>query len=116
MHDDDQNERYYSYVQGPDGIEPADSIRQCGRLVPRYIPESRNDTAASTTLVDLLQFYREIMHGLNRLQRRTFLLLLLGWTPEDIARVFGSSREAVYSRIRGRDGNGGLVGRNDYAA
>lgn len=116
MNDDDDKLTYYGYVQGLAGLEPADLVRQCGKLVPRHVPESRKDATPSSRFIDLLQFYREIMYGLNRLQRRTFLLLLLGWTPEDLARFFGTSRESIYSRIRGRDGNGGIVGRNEYAA
>jgi hypothetical protein len=114
-HDEDDDSKFYRYVRGLNGLEPVDSIRRCGKLVPRYEPESRKDDATSGRLIDLLGTYREIMYGLTRLQRRTFLLLLLGWTLEDVATFFGVSREAIYSRIRGRDGHSGMT-RNDYVA
>ena len=114
MRNDDTT--FYSYIRGLDGrLESADPIRWCGRLVPRPVPDTRKDESAGS-LVSLLRWYRRIMKGLNRAQRRTFLLLLLGWTPEDIAQADGVRRAAIYFRIRGKDGCGGLVARSPYAA
>jgi len=112
--DDKDDHKFHSYIRGHGGaLELADCIRRCGRLVPRHEPESRREGPSSRRLADLLEFCREITYGLNTLQRRTFLRLLLG-TLEDTANSFGISRAAVYSRIRGRDGNGGMIAQNEY--
>ncbi len=104
------------YFENGHSIEKAEFVRRCGKIVPRYVPESSREDPQPLSFAERLKLYHEIMHGLSRIQRQTFILLLLGWQPEEIAHWFAISRPAIYYRIRGRDGNGGLVGANDYAS
>lgn len=114
---DEDDAKFYAYIRRLDGrLEPADPIRRCGKLVPRHEPESRKEDTQPRPLRSVLKVYRHVMSGLNRRQRRTFLLLLFGWTPEDVARSFGVSRPAIYARIRGRGGRGGMIARNAFVS
>jgi hypothetical protein len=55
------------------------------------------------------------MYNLNRTERRTWILLLLGQSIVEIARKEGISRAAIYERIRGNfQGQGGMIRKNDY--
>ena len=58
---------------------------------------------------------REVMYGLNRTERRTWLLLLLGLPILEVACKEKVSRAAIYERIRGNSkGQGGMIRKNDY--
>ena len=55
------------------------------------------------------------MYGLNRIERRTWLMLLLGESITQIADREKRSRSAIYHRIRGNSkGQGGMIRKNDY--
>lgn len=105
---------YYRYVRALDGsLVPIDLVKQTGRLVPRFVPESRQE-AATRSLTEFLEFYRVIMYGLNRLERRTWVPLLLGQTPEDVARSHHVTRQAILARLRGNKGRGGMIRKNVF--
>jgi len=64
---------------------------------------------------ELMPLLRELMYGLNRIERRTWLLILLGTPIIEIARKDKVSPAAIYSRIRGNaKGQGGMIRKNDY--
>jgi len=55
------------------------------------------------------------MYGLTKTERRTWLLLLLGYSIVETARKENVSRSAIYERIRGNSkGQGGMIRKNDY--
>jgi hypothetical protein len=60
---------------------------------------------------DLLE---QICINLTPTERRTFLQLLEGRSIPDIARDEGVSHVAIYVRIRGKDGQGGMAAKNPY--
>jgi hypothetical protein len=105
---------YYRYIRRLDGsLEAIDFVKQGDRLVPRFTPESRKEEP-TRRIADFLRFYREIMYGLSRPERRTWLTLLMGSTIEDLALSEGVSRPAIYARIRGNKGRGGMIRKNVF--
>lgn len=108
---------YFRYIRTLNGsLEPIDLVRQNGRCVPRFSPRilsGQTDTPKS----DFIPLYREIMYGLSRLERRTWLPLLFGRSLDEVAKSQGVSRAAIYARIRGNSkGQGGMIRKNDYVA
>lgn len=57
---------------------------------------------------------RTLLSGLTRCERRTWRRLLDAWTIDAIAQADGVSRAAVYARIRGTRGRGGMVRKNSW--
>lgn len=58
----------------------------------------------------------ELCHHLNRLERRTWLQILNRRSILEIAEQEGVTRAAIYWRIRGKNGFGGMVAKNPYVA
>jgi hypothetical protein len=104
---------YFRYVRTLDGsLEPVDLIRHNGRSVPRFSGPKREAPRPQ-----LLGLYRELMYNLSRLERRTWVPLLLGRSFEEVAATHGISRAAIYARLRGNSkGQGGMVRKNEYVA
>jgi hypothetical protein len=105
---------YYRYCRTLEGkLEPVDYVRHNGRLVPRFVPDADDPPAKDRS--DLKRLLREVMYGLNRTERRTWLLLLLGNSILEVACKEKVSRTAIYERIRGNaHGHGGMIRKNDY--
>jgi hypothetical protein len=97
---------------------PIDLIRRNGQPAPRH----RHDWDAAPALAnadDAVPFgaLRNLLRGLTPLERRTWRRLLDGWSVDAIAVADGTSRAAVYARIRGSRGRGGgMVRKNAFVA
>jgi hypothetical protein len=104
---------YFRYCRTLDGrLEPVDTFIHNGRVVPRFVPETRKP---QTDRSDFKRLIREVMYNLNRTERRTWVSLLLGQSIVEIARKEEVSRSAIYERIRGNSkGQGGMIRKNDY--
>jgi len=110
----DVESTYFPYTRALDGsLQAPDTIKQNGVVVLRYVPESRS-TDAARTLISVLQFYRILMYGLNRRERLTWLALLIGYSPEHVAKSEGKRRQTVLARIRGNRGRGGMIRKNVF--
>lgn len=59
---------------------------------------------------------KELSINLNRIERRTWQQIIDGSSILEIARAERRSRTAIYARIRGSDGLGGMVAKNPYVA
>ena len=98
-------------------LEPVDLIRRNGHPVPRLVRSVFDSSGPGGERSDLLPLYREIMYGLSRLERRTWLPLLLDRSIDEVAESEGVSRAAIYARIRGNSKKqGGMIRKNDYVA
>jgi DNA-binding CsgD family transcriptional regulator len=96
---------------------PIDLIRRNGQAALRH----RHDWNADT--LDLAEREtrsfaerRNLLRGLTPMERRTWRRLLDGWSVDAIAVADGASRAAVYARIRGSHGRGGMVRKNAFVA
>ena len=56
----------------------------------------------------------EICENLTELERCTWLAIIDGRLIPDIARDEGVSHPAIYQRIRGKNGKGGMIRKNHY--
>jgi DNA-directed RNA polymerase specialized sigma24 family protein len=111
---DDETTKFQRYRDITGQIEPVQMARRNGKPVPSFSPHlaEPDPNPRSRELKELL---RELMYGLNRKERRAWLLLLLGVPIIDIAQREGVSRSAIYERIRGNSkGQGGMIRKNDY--
>lgn len=108
---------YFRYIRTLEGnLEPIDVVRQNGRCVPRFSPATLSGSQDKPPS-EFIPLYREIMYGLSRLERRTWLPLLFGRSVEEVAQSQGVSRAAIYARIRGNSKHqGGMIRKNDYVA
>jgi hypothetical protein len=98
-------------------LEAVDLIRRNGHPVPRLDRSVFGPPGLEGQRSDLLPLYREIMYGLSRLERRTWLPLLLDRSIDEVAQSQGVSRAAIYARIRGNSKKqGGMIRKNDYVA
>lgn len=98
-------------------VEPIDLVRRNRQLVPRFDISLLSGIGENDRQSDLLPLYRELMYGLTRLERRTWVPLLLGRSFDEVAKLHGVSRQALYARIRGNSkGQGGMIRKNDYVA
>ncbi len=93
---------------------PADLIRRGGRSAPRHRRDWDADPAVDNPRPFAVR--RRVLRDLTRIERRTWRRILAGWAIDTIARADGISRAAVYARIRGSDGRGGMVRKNPYVA
>jgi hypothetical protein len=106
---------YFRYARTLNGkLEPVSVARRNGRNIPLFSPCHLEPDPVETKS-DLKSLVRELMYGLNRTERRTWLLLLLGYSVLDVAQSEKVTRPAIYERIRGSSkGHGGMVRKNDY--
>ncbi len=106
---------YFRYIRTLHGrLEPVDVARHNGRLVARFSPAHTDPEGSAATSSDFRRLIREVMYALNRTERRTWGLLLLGNSIVEVARAERVSRAAIYERIRCSKGYGGMVRKNDY--
>ena len=95
-------------------IEPVGVFLRNGKPAPSFSPHLTEPDRHPRSR-ELRELLRELMYGLNRKERRTWLLLLLGVSVIDIAQRERVSRAAIYERIRGNSkGQGGMIRKNDY--
>lgn len=119
MNDKFDETTYYRHFRTLDGrLEPIDVVRRNGRLVPRFSPScTEHNPTPLTQSTDLRELLREVMYGLNRKQRRTWLLLLLQYPILEVARQERVTPTAIYERLRGSSkGHGGMIRKNEYVA
>jgi DNA-directed RNA polymerase specialized sigma24 family protein len=111
----DDETTYFRHCRDITGkLEPVGVTRRNGKSVPSFSPHLTEPDRRSRG-GELRELLRELMYGLNRKERRTWLLLLLGLSIIDIAQREGVSRSAIYERIRGNSkGQGGMIRKNDY--
>src|SRR3954467_6450380 len=95
-------------------LQIGNHARQAGRPTLRCMPplpvheEPATPTTSSQTLPGKTL-------NLTPRQARTWLAILSGKNLSEIAREEGVSRAAIYCRIRGTNGRGGLIERNLWA-
>lgn len=79
--------------------------------IPGFLARGERDDVDEQ---ELLELRNELCYGLNEVERRTWLKVMLGWKIPQIAADEGVSHVAIYSRLRGRDGSGGMVKKNRF--
>ncbi|MEN6537895.1 MAG: hypothetical protein ABFD89_29865 [Bryobacteraceae bacterium] len=86
-----------------------------GRLCAFFGPEWSEGPAEldQTEPLDLIEVLCE---NLNRDERRIWMRLMDGCSLRELAREEGVSRSALYFRLRGRRGRGGMIAKNRYVA
>src|SRR5262249_43005650 len=95
--------------------EPVNFARRNGRWAPTFSLRCTEPQPLSADPSEFRELVRELMYGLNRTERRTWRLLLLGYSILDTAAHEHVSRTAIYERIRGNARkHGGMVKKNDY--
>ncbi len=115
MNNTDDETTYFRYIRTLDGrLEPVDVARHNGRLIARFSPAHTDPEGTRAAGSDFRRLIREVMYALNRTERRTWGLLLLGNSIVEVARAERVSRAAIYERIRGSKGCGGMIRKNDY--
>jgi hypothetical protein len=117
MDNHDWDVLFFQASSGLDGAPERIQIgRRNGRTCPMFHPDwtlPRFLQAAPEDEIDM-ELVDEVSINLTPLERRTWLQILEGRTIPDIARDQGVSHAAIYSRIRGKDGHGGMAARNPY--
>lgn len=95
---------------------PVQLGKRNGRLIPLFSPQMLHPCEPENgPSEDFKPLVRELMYALNRTERRTWLLLLLGYSILDAAQQEGVSRPAIYARIRGSSKRHlGMIGKNEY--
>lgn len=95
--------RLFRRFVNPDGsLGSIDEFKQNGHGVPRQSAiEMEGDEKPHFELSALLATYRVVMTGLNRFEPRLWGMLLKGISLNRAAAIFGLSRQALYSRLRG---------------
>jgi hypothetical protein len=90
--------------------------RRNGRPVLILHPDWTTPNLPSTTTHSEIStgFLELICINLTPLERLTWLQLLAGRSVRNIARDQGVSRAAIYIRIRGKDGKGGMAVKNPW--
>jgi hypothetical protein len=99
----------------PDGsVEVCGEIRRNGVDIPRPIRPFLDETASGGLAV-FLKTYRIVTYGLRGTERRLWIRLLSDPSLSKAAKACGTTRAALYSRIRG-DGKSqkGMIARNWY--
>ena len=108
------------WVRSCSGIEGGSEPLQIGRrnsravplMHPKWIsPDFLQQQPAEEIDVALLE---NICRNLSPLERQTWLSILDGRSIPDIARDHGVTHVAVYERIRGKKGHGGMIRKNPY--
>ena len=109
----DETRLFRRFLSPAGDVERLDEIRRNGNGVPRPTPLCHSEMQ-HTNIVVLLQTYRTLMYNLNSIERRIWVPLLLGRSIDEVAKAFGVSRPALYSRIRGDGkGYGGMISKNE---
>ena len=91
---------YFRQYRTFDGkLEPVGIVLRNKEVVPQFSPTVTDPPVADRT--ELKRLLREVMYGLNGTERRTWLLLLLGYSVASLAQKEKVSRAAIYARIHG---------------
>ena len=109
---------YFQYIRRLDGRpERIGTVKRNGKLVPRFTPDRLEAKSGGSVsrFTEFMRLVRELMYSLNRVQRRTWALILRGHRITDVASQERVSSPAIYARIRGNSkGQGGMIRKNDY--
>ena len=103
---------YFRYCRTLDGrLEPVDTARQNGRVVPRF-PRSITEPPPSdeTETAEYRELVEEVSENLNAVERGTWLRILDHQPILEIAKEDGVTRAAIYDRIHR------MVEKNEYCA
>lgn len=117
MNDDVFTCQRYRTLTG--SIQSVPIYRRNGRIAANFRPA---DTTSSQTdpsddhAQHGAKVLRALSAGLTRLERRTWWRILDGWSVDAIADADGVSRTAIYCRIRGKHGNGGMASKNTWVS
>jgi hypothetical protein len=93
---------------------PTDTYKRNGTLTLRYDLQGIETPLGHSS--DGSWVLRVLSAGLNAVERRTWWRILDGWSIEAIADADGVTRAAIYCRIRGARGRGGMVSKNVWVA
>lgn len=111
---DDSAARFQAFRNLHGIVVPADTYKRNGQRVLRYQPQtidmSTTDNGSDAGVL------RVLSAGLNAIERRTWWRILDGWSLPAIAEADHVSRAAIYCRIRGTNGHGGMVRKNRWVA
>ena len=110
---DDEGDQFPCFSRPDGSVEVYGEIRRNGVDIPRPIqpfPET-----SSSSLAVFLKTYRIVTYGLSAPERRLWIRLLTDSSFSKAAKACGTTRAALYSRIRG-DGKSqkGMIARNWY--
>lgn len=108
---------YYCYFRTLNGdLKPVNTARRNGKLVPLFPPDRLDDEPENPQIeVDaaaLRQSDSRYFVNLNSIECRTWRQILAALPIGVIARNEGVSRQAIYSRLLGRGGYGGMIAKN----
>lgn len=116
MHDDEFEILLFRRCSTLHGAaQVVDVGKRNGRRTPFFRPDwaALSNTDGEERVLDP-QRLEEACMNLTALERKTWLQILGGHTIADIARDQRVSRAALYIRIRGKDGTGGMVAKNPF--
>jgi hypothetical protein len=96
-------------------IQAVDVYRRNGRRAANFRPAAADAPAADAP--DVFSEYRDLLAAnLTPIEERTWRGLLGGRSISSIAEEEGVKRAAIYARIRGSGGTGGMVRKNPWVA
>jgi hypothetical protein len=95
-------------------VLPADTYKRNGRPLFRYDRDGFEAVRSHTD--NGAKVLRVLSRGLTKIERRTWWRILDGWSIDAIAEADGVRRAAIYARIRGTRGTGGMVRKNAWVA
>jgi len=104
---------YFRYCRRLDGaLEPVDTVRRNGRLVPRFHPSLTEPEPLDPQPPEIWE-KKKFFINLSPVERQTWRKLLRGQPITAIAEQEGITRAAVYERIRGNSKQqGGMIAKN----
>ena len=110
---------YFRSFSCHDGhVEEAQLYRRNGQLMVQFPPESTMSSLEQPPHGGELdpELVDEVCENLTEVERRTWLAIIDRRSIPDIARDEGVSHAAIYERIRGRKGAGGMIAKNRYVS
>jgi hypothetical protein len=96
-------------------IRPVDLYRRNGRLAV-CVHRVTSDAGPVDAEDPFIRHRTVLAAGLTAIEERTWHRLVSGWSIDVIAAAEGVSRAAIYARIRGSHGTGGMVHKNAWVA
>jgi len=110
---DDSDALQFRHYRSVDGrVRPLDVIRRNSKLVPQFSAADLQFPDKEPSAVCTCRELPGKFLNLTPVQARTWEQILAGKTISDIARNERVSRAAIYQRIRGSSGRGGMTRRN----
>ena len=106
---------YFRYCRMLDGaLVAVDIARRNGRRVPLFSPSVIHYPQPTETYPATCVRQQDCRYyvNLNDVERRTWRQILAAIPIGTIARNEGVSRQAIYARLLGRRGYGGMIGKN----